>query len=55
VEWNADVTVEQMATNILSRRVDPRTLLRAGRDSPDLTDDRPYNEYFFLRRNGMLN
>ena len=51
MEWNSHITVKKMAENILSRRTDIEKLLPPGRDAV-VTDDRPYNEYFMLRRYG---
>jgi len=53
MEWNADIPVEKMAENILSRRIDIEKLLLPGSDHALVTDDLPYNEYFLLRRNGF--
>jgi predicted membrane-bound spermidine synthase len=50
MEWNADIPVEKMAKNILSRRTDIEILLLPGSDHALVTDDLPYNEYFLLRR-----
>jgi spermidine synthase len=50
MEWNADITIEKMAENILSRRTDIEKLLPPPGTNMIVTDDRPYNEYFYLRR-----
>jgi spermidine synthase len=50
MEWNSNITIEKMAENILSRRIDIENLL--GHSDAVVTDDRPYNEYFVLRRYG---
>jgi len=55
MEWNADQSIEKMAESILTRRTDVRKLLAPLREEMIVTDDRPYNEYFFLRRMGLLN
>jgi len=51
MEWNPELTIEQMAQHILSGRADIESLSRDGTDM--VTDDRPYNEYYFLRRHWM--
>ena len=48
-EWGPDRSAVAMAQDILARRVDAHLLLRPGRTT-EITDDRPFNEYFFLRR-----
>jgi hypothetical protein len=53
MEWNADIPVEKIAENILSRRTDIEKLLLPDSDHALVTDDLPYNEYFLLRRNGF--
>jgi spermidine synthase len=55
MEWNSNISIERMAENILSRRTDVANLLPAGGKTMVVTDDLPYNEYFILRRNGLLN
>jgi predicted membrane-bound spermidine synthase len=55
MEWNSNIPVERMADNILSRRTDIGKLLPASSKSMVVTDDLPYNEYFALRRSGLLN
>jgi spermidine synthase len=55
MEWNSNISIERMAQNILSRRTDVANLLPAGGKTMVVTDDLPYNEYFILRRNGLLN
>lgn len=50
MEWNPDITIEKMAENILSRRTDLEKLLPPLGANMIVTDDRPYNEYFFLRK-----
>ena len=51
MEWNSDIAIEMMAENILSWRTDIEKLLLPPHTSMIVTDDRPYNEYYFLRRN----
>jgi hypothetical protein len=49
MEWNPKLTIDRMAQHILSGRASIESLL--SRDGTGMvTDDRPYNEYFFLRR-----
>lgn len=55
MEWSPDLPIEKMAENILTRRTDLEKLLPPGRETMVVTDDRPYNEYFLLRRNGLMN
>jgi len=55
MEWSADQSIEKIAESILTRRTDVRTLLPPRGEEMIVTDDRPYNEYFFLRRTGLLN
>jgi spermidine synthase len=55
MEWNSNISIERMAQNILSRRTDIANLLPVGGKTMVVTDDLPYNEYFILRRNGLLN
>jgi spermidine synthase len=55
MEWNLDISIETMVENILSRRTDIEQLLPPGSEKMVVTDDFPYNEYFFLRRNGFMN
>jgi len=48
VEWGPKQSVIGMADDVLSRRVPLSTVLQG--DLPaEITDDRPYNEYFILR------
>jgi spermidine synthase len=55
MEWNSNLSVEKMAENILSRRTDIAKLLPGDGRSAVVTDDLPYNEYFALRRSGLMN
>ena len=55
MEWNPNISIERMAENILSRRTDIEKLLPAAGKNIVVTDDLPYNEYFILRRSGLLN
>jgi predicted membrane-bound spermidine synthase len=49
VEWNPGVPLEQAWDYILRQRIDPKDLLPAN-PRLGITDDRPFNEYFWLRR-----
>ena len=55
MEWNSEISVEKMAQNILAGRTQIGTLLPLGTEKLVVTDDRPYNEYFLLRRTGLMN
>lgn len=55
MEWNSNISVERMAENILSRQTDITKLLPEDGRSAVVTDDLPYNEYFALRRSGLMN
>src|SRR5262252_597980 len=54
MEWNPDISVEAMAENILSRRTEIGDLLPPDGENKVVTDDFPYNEYFVLRRTGII-
>jgi spermidine synthase len=49
VEWMPQESPESLFRFFLSREIDPKTLLN-GDPRVVITDDRPYNEYFLLRR-----
>jgi len=55
MEWNSNISLDRMAENILSRRTDIARLLPVDGKSMVVTDDLPYNEYFALRRSGLMN
>ena len=55
MEWNSEISVDKMAENILAGRTEIGTLLPPGTEKLVVTDDRPYNEYFLLRRTGLMN
>jgi spermidine synthase len=55
MEWNSNISLERMAENILSRQTDIAKLLPVDGKSMAVTDDLPYNEYFALRRSGLMN
>ena len=47
-------TINQIATRIIDSRISFRALLpKQGADIPALSDQRPFNEYFLLRRVGL--
>jgi len=48
-EWGPKRSPLGMAQDILSRPIDPDRLLPPGKTA-EITDDRPFNEYFFLRQ-----
>jgi len=54
MEWNPNISVETMAVNILSRRTKIGDLLPPDGENKVVTDDFPYNEYFVLRRTGII-
>jgi spermidine synthase len=49
-EWGPANTLGQMATKILAQRVPISEVAPAITATPAITDDRPFNEYFLLRR-----
>jgi hypothetical protein len=55
MEWSSNISVERMAENILSRQTDIAKLLPVDGGRTAVTDDLPYNEYFALRRSGLMN
>jgi hypothetical protein len=55
MEWNSEISIEKMAENILAGRTQIETLLPPRTQKLMVTDDLPYNEYFFLRRTGLIN
>jgi predicted membrane-bound spermidine synthase len=50
LEWGPAVTAEEQLRLALSREVPPAAVMAAVATVPPLSDDRPYNEYFLLRR-----
>jgi spermidine synthase len=54
VEWEAGKTPEDAARLILSKQIAASSILGPASDVPVLSDNRPYNEYFFLRRSGLI-
>jgi spermidine synthase len=49
VEWGPSKTAEEQFALVLGREVRPAELLSRAPRAPALQDDRPVNEYFFLR------
>jgi len=49
VEWR-DVTPQEMMDNVMSREQSLQTLMAPAPAVPPIDDDRPINEYFFLRK-----
>ena len=54
LEWYPEVSAESMGKAILTREVSLSQILEGSRETQLVTDDRPYNEYFVLRRNGII-
>jgi spermidine synthase len=50
LEWGPATTMESQFQKMLSGEMPLRKLIDAAPGTPVLTDDRPVNEYFFLRR-----
>jgi hypothetical protein len=50
VEWGPTGTPEGIFTIVLGREFEVSQLLDLSRGTPALTDDRPFNEYYLLRR-----
>ncbi len=50
LEWGPALTAEQQFSLVLERELPLETLIAVAPDVPALQDDRPINEYFFLRR-----
>ena len=50
LEWGPATTVESQFERMLSGEIPLRKLIDADPGAPALTDDRPVNEYYFLRR-----
>src|SRR2546425_836288 len=49
IEWGPASTPEEQFRRMLDHELMPTQLLAPAPDVPTLSDDRPYNEYFFLR------
>jgi spermidine synthase len=49
LEWGPASTVEEQFQNMLEGEVTLREVIDSDRSAPVLTDDRPVNEYYFLR------
>jgi hypothetical protein len=50
MEWGPAQTPEGMAATILAQRVSLGAIVPEIATAPQITDDRPFNEYFLLRR-----
>ncbi len=50
LEWWPGLTAAQAFQKVLARELDPAAILSWNPRVPALRDDRPYNEYYFLRR-----
>ena len=50
VEWFVDAEPRQVFEVLLAQEVPPAAILAASPDAPPITDDRPFNEYYLLRR-----
>jgi spermidine synthase len=50
VEWFSDVGPRQVFERLLAQEVSPETIFSVAPWNRTLTDDRPVNEYYFLRR-----
>lgn len=50
VEWGPQKTAERQFQAVLDQEIAPQKLLEAYPNAPALSDDRPDNEYFLLRR-----
>src|SRR5947209_8111290 len=49
IEWGPAATPEAQLRRMLDHELMPTQLMAPAPDAPTLSDDRPYNEYFFLR------
>jgi hypothetical protein len=49
LEWGPATTVAEQFQKMLDGEVTLRELIDSDRNAPVLTDDRPVNEYYFLR------
>lgn len=55
VEWEGHKSPQTVVRDMLNRQVALDSVLPPpGSNIPALSDDRPYNEYFFLRRSGLI-
>ena len=50
VEWSPDSSAQQMFADVLDSELDPADYISPAPRVPAITDDRPINEYFLLRR-----
>ena len=49
LEWGPGQTAEEQLRLMLEREVPPASLIAFAPTAPSMSDNRPYNEYFFLR------
>jgi hypothetical protein len=54
LEWNGEESLEAFAQEILSERTPLAMVLPSPDAATAITDDRPFNEYYVLRRKGFL-
>jgi len=54
MEWYPDRTIDDVIRGILSRRTDYAKIVPDPARVPTIHDDRPYNEYYFLRHRGLM-
>jgi hypothetical protein len=50
VEWIESANAQQVMEAVLAREIAPEALIQRAPELPAIRDDRPVNEYFFLRR-----
>jgi hypothetical protein len=53
LEWGPASTVQEQFQKVLEGETEIRGLIRSSPDAPMLSDDRPINEYYMLRRRGQ--
>jgi hypothetical protein len=54
LEWNPDDTVASFTAAVLAERTTLATVLPDAAAATAITDDQPFNEYYVLRRRGLL-
>jgi predicted membrane-bound spermidine synthase len=54
IEWNRGSSAEELFEIVLRQKVPLAALLDASRTTPALSDDRPFNEYYLMRRLSLL-
>jgi hypothetical protein len=50
IEWGPAATPEAMMALVLAGRLPLEQVVPTSPNAPPITDDRPFNEYFMLRR-----